>query len=95
MTTEEQADSEALWPQGTDVSGLRAMCQGLLSQVLAWIAVYVGTSNARGMVVQLANNDEFWVNVSQQAPSMRDVLREQDELGKAMDDAERKMGKDN
>lgn len=89
MTTEEQANQDALWPEGTDVGGLRAMCYGLLANYVQMCAAYIGTANARGMIETLRTDTGFWQRTSEVAPAIRELLRQQDELGKAMDDAER------
>jgi len=92
MTTEEQANADALWPNGTDVSGLRAMIQGLLSAQLLQAAVYIGTANVRGILVSMCEDAAYWKQVAEMAPAFREALRTADAVGAAMDAAERKAG---
>jgi hypothetical protein len=92
MATQEELDRDAMWPEGTDVSGLCAMCQGLLSTLARMMAVYVGTSNAREVLRAVAENDEIWHETARVSPDLRAFLRQQDAIGKAMDDAEKKTG---
>jgi len=94
MTTEEQANADALWPHGTDASGLGAMCQGLLYHTLTAMAVYIGTANVRGILMSVSEDMGFWGQLSRVVPVMREQLREQDAIGKAMDDAERASKKE-
>jgi len=94
MTSQKQADDESLWPEGTDVGGIRAMCYGLLTWLMRGIAIYAGTANARGLVRSLDGDLEFWNQCAQMSPVLRDVLRQQDEMGRALDLAERQHPKD-
>lgn len=86
---------DSLWPNGTDYGGLRAMGQGLVSSFLMHLSVYLGTSAVRGIVLQIAGDDEFWKLVSKVAPVQRAALAEKDREGAELDDAELKNGAGN
>jgi len=88
MPTQEKCDRDALWPEGTDLSGMKAMCSGLLGSMVRTMAIYVGTANARGILRDMESSEEFWVQTSQLAPNMREHLRKEDEIAKALDEAD-------
>lgn len=93
MTTREQANADALWPNGTDVDGVRSMGYGVLAGLMHTLSIYVGTANARGMLMECYDDLAFWRKVSETAPAVREALRVSDAMGAELDRKEREAGK--